>query len=46
MLHDGVHSYRFALRIDRSSYDTYAITALYFVRTFRLQYRLRVLTYV
>ena len=46
MLHDGGHSYRFALRIDRSFYDTYAITALYFVSKFCLQYRLRILTNV
>jgi len=45
MLHDGSHSYRFVLRIDRSFYESYAITDLYFVSKFCLQFVLHVLAY-
>ena len=46
MLHDGGHFYRFALRIDRSLYDRYAIADLCFVSKFCLECTLHVLTYV
>jgi len=46
MQHDGGHSYRFALRFDRSCSDWYAITDSNFVSKFRLQFRLRILTYL
>jgi len=44
--HDGGHSYRFALCIDRSSSDRYAITHRNFVSKFCLRFRLRDLTYL
>jgi hypothetical protein len=46
MLQDGGHSYRFTLHIDRSFYDTYAITDPYCVSKLCLQFRLHVLTYL
>jgi len=46
MQHDGGHSYRFALRIDRSFYDWYAITDSNCVSQCCLQFRLRVVTYL
>jgi len=46
MQHDGGHSYRFTLRIDRSFSDWYAISDSNFVSKFCLQFRLRVLTYL
>ena len=46
MQHDGGHSYRFALRIDRCSSGWYAITDSNFVSRFCLAFRLRILTYL
>ena len=46
MRHDGGHSYRFALRVDRSSSDWYAIADSNFVSKFRLQFRLPICTYL
>jgi len=46
MQHDGGHSYRFALCIDRSSYDAYAITKWNIVSKLYLEFRLCILTYL
>jgi len=46
MQHDGGHSYRFALRIDRSFYNFYSITKWNFVSQFYREFRLRILTYL
>jgi len=46
MQQNGGHSYRFVLRIDRSIYDSYAITKWIFVSKIYLEFSLRVLTYL
>jgi len=46
MQHDGGHSQRFALRIDRYIYASYAITDSNFVSKFCLQFRVHILTYL
>jgi len=46
MHHNGGHSYRFALHIDRSFYHWYAITDSNFVSQFCLQFTLRDVTYL
>jgi len=46
MQHDGGHSYKFVLRIDRSSSDWYAITDSNFVCKFCLQFKLTLLIHL